>query len=405
MLKNSWRAGLYPGFAFLIAVGIASAWDAGPSTCRHNECNGGVVAVTVPDTQPRYASSVVPGDKCPAGSELYGGVCYNACPAGWQRTAVCTCKKKGGGLFDLMTDCARLGASGTPSKTCPAGRQLYGGLCYTACPAGSTRTAVSTCAHQVRFRSNTHLWIVNRALDLLLKSSDRDAVLAAERMTSANCRAQWEGGLWDADADPLAETAGARGSHFYNGAGKTFSGAPARTITYAIFGKEQTSSGNARSNAASRLGKIGQLRTGEECYQFGLALHYLTDMTQPMHSSSFAATDVPVSLHPAFEDYVGNVQANFPAAGKWDGRWSGSDADAVFHQVSVRANALAPGLAAALEYKGTVCTFTVETGATYTGDCFLNNPRVHSKIGELLSDAYHSTASYIYAALKELRSI
>lgn len=386
-----------------IVAAALEAWDAGPKACRHNECSGGFYAVSVPDTQPRYAASVMPDDQCPSGAELYGGVCYRACPEGWKRTAVCTCKKVGGGPFDLMTNCGRFGASGTPTKVCGAGREMYGGLCYAACPQGSTRSAVSTCVHQVKFRSNTHLWVVNRALDLLAKSTDPVAVAAAARMRTSTCRTQWEGGLWDADDGTLAEQGGARGSHFYNGAGRDFEGEPTKVVTYRLGTDEQIGSGNARTNAASRMAKVGTISTADECYQFGLALHYLTDMTQPMHASSFSALGSPFSLHPAFEDYVGNVQARFPVAGAmaWQQRWKGRSADDVFHETALRANALAPGLAKVLAYRGTVCTFTTEPAVTYTSHCFLNDSAVHAKIGELLFDAYQSTASYIYAAFKE----
>jgi hypothetical protein len=39
-------------------------------------------------------------------------------------------------------------------------------------------------------------------------------------------------------------------------------------------------------------------------------------------------------------------------------------------------------------------------GVTCTGYCFVNVPEVDDKIGEIMIDAYQSTASYIYAALK-----
>jgi hypothetical protein len=51
-------------------VSPALAWDAGPSSCKHSECTGGVDKASIPDTQPKYAVSRMPSDNCAAGSEL-----------------------------------------------------------------------------------------------------------------------------------------------------------------------------------------------------------------------------------------------------------------------------------------------------------------------------------------------
>jgi hypothetical protein len=50
----------------------------------------------------------------------------------------------------------------------------------------ATRPAVSTCVHDVKWRSNTHLRVVNRGIELLQKSSDPAAQKAAARMSDAN---------------------------------------------------------------------------------------------------------------------------------------------------------------------------------------------------------------------------
>ncbi len=382
----------------------AFAWDAGPKVCRHNECTGGVNAGSVLDTQPRYAASQLPSATCPAGTEFYGGLCYKACDTGWHRTAVCTCKKNGGGIFDLWTDCGRFGSSGGPTRACPAGTDSYGGLCYAGCPAGSVRTALSTCRHDLKWRSNTHLFVVNRAIELLAKTNDPIAAAAVQKMNTASCRVQWEGGLWDADDGNLSETGGARGTHFYNGGGKDFLGNATKVVTYMLGLNEQNAGGNARQAAKKYLAAAANLSSDANCYQLGLSLHYLTDMTQPMHASSFSAADIPTSQHPAFEDYVGNVQGRFPTASMtWDQRWRTMIADDVFHQTAAKANSLAPSLAAVIKYEGTICTMTTEpdTPVTYTGRCFVNEKAAIDKIGELLRDAYQSTASYIYTAFRQ----
>ncbi len=399
-------AGVVPALiALALGLGatVALAWDAGPKQCRLNECTGGVTPDAVLDTQPRYASSVLPTDACAQGTEWYGSACYKSCAAGWHRTAVCTCKKDGGGLFDLWTDCGKFGAAGTPAKVCPAGREYWGGLCYSACPAGSVRTAVSTCQHEVKWRTNTHLWVVNRAIDLLASSGDAAAVKISNKLRSGTCLAQWQGGLWDADDGELSEQGGNYGGHFYNAAGKDFTGNATTVVTYMAGTAEKTGHGNARTNANAALQKAGKVSTDAECYQLGLALHFLTDLTQPMHSSSFSALQVPLMLHPAFEDYVGNIQSRFPVTNvKWDKRWITLSPDAVAQQTALRGNTWAPKLADALKYTGTLCTMTSEPGITYTGRCFVNDPGVITRTGEILQDAYQDTASYLYVALKDI---
>ena len=400
-------------FLLLLGAGLAvSAWDAGPASCKHNACTGGVNKDKILDTQPRYAASQLPTTSCPAGTDSYGGLCYAACPANWSRTAVCTCK--GPGIFDLWTDCGKFGASSMPARTCPAGKDSYGGLCYAGCPAGSVRTAVSTCEHHLSWRANTHLYVVTGAVDLLSRlASDPVAAKAVSRMRDATCRERWESGLWDADDGEMAETGGARGSHFYNGAGRDFWGNVTKTITYlfppGIQGTDQLGKGTARTNAKTHMEAVGDMTSGNYCYQLGLALHYMSDMTQPMHSSSFSAVDIATSLHAVFEDYIGNIQGRFPSSTvNWDGRWKGSSHDDVFHLAAVKANGLAPGLEKALRYNGTICTMMSEAPTSsspmvaYTGNCFIHEPVVDAKAGELLQDAYQSIASYIYAAFKQI---
>ncbi len=398
--QNTVRRFVTLTIVFLLALsGPMSGWDAGPRSCMHSECTGGVGVDRILDTQPKFAASVLPSNHCEAGDDLYGGVCYHGCPAGWSRTAVCTCHKNGGGIFDLTTDCGKLGASGLPTKGCPEGHTLWGGLCYVNCPAGSERTAVSTCVHDVKWRANTHLWVVDRGIDLLAKSPD--TAKAAGRMNVAACRDQWEQGLWDADDGELSETGGSRGSHFYNAGGKDAWGNPTKTVTYLMAGIQQVAFGNARTNAQKHIVNVGNLSEPNQCHEMGLALHYLTDMTQPMHSSSFSAVDIPLALHAVFEDYAGNIQGGISlATSSWDKRWANETPDGVLVATSVKANSLSPGLMQVLKYDGTICTMTSETGVTYTGYCFAGDPKVNSKIEELLRDAAQSAASYIHAAVK-----
>lgn len=123
-------------------------------------------------------------------------------------------------------------------------------------------------------------------------------------------------------------------------------------------------------------------------------------MTQPMHSSGFAATQIPLLLHSVFEDYVPSVQGRFPATGAWDNRFKADDADKAFVGAAKRGNDLSPALMKSMKYEGTICTITSESSATYTGHCFPHEAKVDEQIGILLKDAYQSMAGYLYATLK-----
>jgi cytolysin (calcineurin-like family phosphatase) len=133
-----------------------------------------------------YGAAGTPTPSCASG-ELWGGLCYSAacssiggsrtasctcqvphqttgsccpvtdcgkyssvegksCPAGYERTAVCTCERiTTSTTYELVTDCGRFGQSVVPSYACPAGTESYGGVCYHSCPAATKRTAVCTC--------------------------------------------------------------------------------------------------------------------------------------------------------------------------------------------------------------------------------------------------------------------
>jgi hypothetical protein len=49
---------------------------------------------------------------------------------------------------------------------------------------------------------------------------------------------------------------------------------------------------------------------------------------------------------------------------------------------------------------GTICTMHPEARITYTGYCFVHDPKVDAQIGTLLRSAYQQTANYIYAVFK-----
>ena len=222
---------------------------------------------------------------------------------------------------------------------------------------------------------------------------------------------------WDGDDGQYVETApNAKGTHFYNAAGKDFFGKPTTVVTY-VMGKEQKSNGTARDHAAKHLAlkdpetTVAKLLADPTCstlkgkaaaYSLGLALHYLTVMTQPMHSSSYSAVQMPLMLHAVWEEYVPSIQAKYAAGTteKWrlDGKFKGLTPDAAFVAVAKAGNAQAPALARALKPGGaTICTMTGEAKATYTGYCWAHDAAADAAAGKVLREAFQLTAGYLFA--------
>ena len=295
-----------------------------------------------------------------------------------------------------------------------------------------------------KMRGNTHLYIAKNAVELLAKDPDPIAKEVAKAVNA--CSPNWEKGLWDADDAPLSETSGAHGTHFYNASipdpikagyavgpdgvfdrteeikkipGKSMTGEPTRQVTYDGKVFNTTKRGTARDKAhdavekiggADMKGRIAKLTSPVACTELGYAIHYMTDMTQPMHSSSFSAVQMSpgvkivgntVALHAAFEYYAPAVQGRFTSEKmKWDGRMKTMPSDDAFQDAAMRANEKAPGLWAVLTAKAApTCKFSFGDGVDYNGYCFAGDPAVDKYIGVLLEDAFQSTAGYLYSVI------
>jgi hypothetical protein len=394
----------------------ASAWDAGNDngvkSCVHDTCSGGVVSASWIETNAAFGKTRLPGNKCQPGTEYYGGFCYKACPANYHRTAVCSCKKNGTGALDITavsTSCSRYGSTNKlPMKVCGAGQEYWGGLCYDACPASpgitAKRTAPLTCQFTAKWRGNTHLWVVREALQLLkANTADELSQFAWRRMARGACQSSWETGLYEMDDAPYVETS-RLGSHFYDGSGKDWNNKPTRVVTYTLPSQNTTAHGNARTNAngylRQALAKYGSLDM--DCRDLGRALHLETDMTMPMHTSTFSAASIPPMLHAYIEFYAAVIQDSYTVVKTgaiWDKRWSGYPADRVLHETSVRSQGYMHGLyAAAKPLRIPTCTYNVRGATPYTDHCWRGDRGIDAQLGPVLRDAYQSTASYVRAA-------
>jgi phospholipase C len=363
------------------------------------------------------------------------------CPAGYFKGAAKRCYKKcRAGYTNNGEFCGR-GAStiSLTRATCPSGKFRTGAYCYDQCPTGYSNSGLGKCVRlgttlglksmscksdehfdsgrciklpKVKIRGNTHLWVVNQAVNMLARSNDPLARRAANTMLEPTCALKWKEGLYDGDAK-LADNpvkSSTSGTHFYNPVNKDWLGNYTKSTTYLMAGADAServgsnlktfNAPNAKQSAASRIKQVPATgpTASTGCYELGLALHYMTDMTQPMHTSSFSGASSPLWLHPYFEAYVPVVQARYPANLSWDQRWRGLSPDETFDKTSIRSNGLAPNLLKVLTVQGKKCTMQDAdlSPLSYNGYCFVNDPKVDAQIGIVLKDGYQSTASYIY---------
>lgn len=250
---------------------------------------------------------------------------------------------------------------------------------------------------------STHLWMVNRALDLLAARSEPQAVAAVALLDASDCRPSWHQGLADADfkaaydgglfdvpvgasTTELVLSGATWASHFYDpDTGLNYKGQRSPTA----YDQSLAHLGNARAAL-----KKGNRANG--CYELGLSLHYFTDLTQPMHASNYTAKDWPVELHSDFESYAMAEQARF-AATTWPGPTSGDAATqllAAAHASKPRWPTLKTAIANAYAARGCgkFSSYWTDHPSCWEGDA-----TVDAAMGGDLVTSQQATASYLFA--------
>lgn len=274
--------------------------------------------------------------------------------------------------------------------------------------------------------SSTHLWIVNRGMDILAKHPELPAAkLATQFMNSESCKKQWQQGLLDADFkgaynggrfdlplnpnDALVGLSGATwASHFYDpDTGKNYKGDTEGTAL-------TEADGHLRNAFESGPAKVRE-GNAKSCYEIGLALHYFTDLTQPMHASNFTAVDRPAKLHSNLEGYATEIQARYPLED-----WSATPRDMDLHDYVIdTAKATktlwVPGVQAVVNaYKsrewqeGILCRDIdasplrfIERQHIDHKACWAGDPGVDKAIGHTLMQAEERTAGFVYLIAKK----
>jgi phospholipase C len=156
---------------------------------------------------------------------------------------------------------------------------------------------------------NTHLWLCNRALALLERSDD--SAHRGMAIWLANYRRAWQRAVYEADyIDPYCNISwwgGYRGckffSHFYD---------PDTGLNW----RGQRSPTALTEGARWWRTSLEEARDGnlfDALYHLGISLHYLTDLTQPMHASNFTfLSSMPPGYHTSFEAFAAEVQPAIP---------------------------------------------------------------------------------------------
>lgn len=179
---------------------------------------------------------------------------------------------------------------------------------------------------------NSHLWIVSHGIDIMSRSS----VVKSNELTLLNqWRSDLEQGVFDADhMNPYYDN-GTYCSHFYDpDTGKTY-------ISLSL-------AKNAKETGAKYFRLAGEAYQKNDqkqaFYYLGLSLHYLTDLTQPMHASNFTNVSTPFGYHSKFEDFVDTIKENYKVTDD-KGYWNfSSTPEEWLHQTAVQSKKDAPGI-------------------------------------------------------------
>jgi phospholipase C len=182
---------------------------------------------------------------------------------------------------------------------------------------------------------NTHLWLVYNAVALLRgqgQAGERLVQLVKPWSAAVSdpfhdglCR-----GLWDADNrspynDPIVDLVPTWASHFYDPGTRTnWMGKAAPTaLSEGIHFYDES------------LEALAHGETRQAGYSLGLALHYLTDLTQPMHAANFTWMDSQeFGYHTDFERYVKDTLHRIRPPARFTPLLGDMTREAYFHAVA-----------------------------------------------------------------------
>ena len=234
---------------------------------------------------------------------------------------------------------------------------------------------------------STHLFIVNRAVAILGNHTSLPrASRAFARMNDPACRTRWQLGLDDADHKLSYNNWYTWKSHFYD---------PSTGTNY-LGGTSPVAYDEGLSHLATARSRLAANDMYKGCYELGLALHYATDLTQPMHAANYAATDWPLNLHSHLEDRAVDVQSLYVAS-DWTAAPTGT-VGAVLLDTAWASNEMWPDLWNAIADAYAARCEDIDSYTLDHTSCWSGDAGVDASIGVALRAAEVATARFIYAA-------
>lgn len=232
---------------------------------------------------------------------------------------------------------------------------------------------------------STHLWIVNRAATLAAQQgADGQAVcnLAGPQSTNPAFRKSLCQGLYDADFLPQYNNTEygmpTWKSHFYD------------PDTQTNWLGEQKPTGLTQGSGffedAAAKYKAGDMAGAG--YSLGLALHYFTDLTQPMHAANFTylSSHPKFGYHSDFEKYVMQIQASVSPPQQYQPSALGTTPGPYLINAAKNSKQ---------KYYGTMCPGSVRVSYVYYTQWY--KTLAEQNINAILTDAITLTSQFMVA--------
>ncbi|WP_242222379.1 phospholipase C [Bacillus cereus group sp. BfR-BA-01380] len=179
---------------------------------------------------------------------------------------------------------------------------------------------------------NSHLWIVNRAIDIM--SRNHTIVKPNETALLNEWRDDLENGIYSADHEKPYFDNFTFASHFYD---------PDTQKTYISPAKQAKETGAKYFKLAGEAYQNKDMK--QAFFYLGLSLHYLGDVTQPMHAANFTNLSYPMGFHSKYENFVDTIKDNYKVAdnnGYWN--WKGTNPEDWIHEAAAAAKQDYPGV-------------------------------------------------------------
>lgn len=190
--------------------------------------------------------------------------------------------------------------------------------------------------HPSKDEINTHLWLFNQAEKILAKDVTGAQLDLVRELKNYN--KEIAQGIFDADHKNPYYDKNTFLSHFYN---------PKTHKTYIPGFPNAKDTGTKYFNISVEEYQDGNFE--KAFYNLGLAIHYYTDVSQPMHANNFTALSHPVGYHCAYENYVDTFKQIFQASAESEAKWfCTDDVSEWYHENAKRAQADYPKIVNAI---------------------------------------------------------